>query len=209
MADTLFIKFDKNVAVDNPDVTIGDVAKLHSTNNNIINKVKTIKLIKFEESKKGNRVIFSAIKVIELILNEYPALQITHLGEPDFIIEKKRSKRPSGAWEVMKVIFVCLILFFGGGFAIMTFNNDVTVSGIFEQLYKQITGIETDGFTIIEFTYSLGLAIGILIFYNHFGAKKATQDPTPLEVEMRLYEDDINKTLIEGVKRKESHIDVD
>ena len=58
-------------------------------------------------------------------------------------------------------------------------------------------------------TYSFGLFLGITIFYNHIGKKKLSRDPTPIEVEMRLYEDDINHTLVEGTNRKEEHLDVD
>ena len=41
------------------------------------------------------------------------------------------------------------------------------------------------------------------VLFNHFGGRKITEDPTPMEVEMRVYEDDVNKTLIEQEKRKE------
>ena len=70
-------------------------------------------------------------------------------------------------------------------------------------------GNKPDGFTILELTYSLGLAVGILIFFNHFGKKKLTVDPTPMEVEMRLYENDIQTTLIETYSRKERELHVD
>lgn len=39
-------------------------------------------------------------------------------------------------------------------------------------------------------------------------AIKLNTDPTPLEVEMRLYEDNISKTLIANDGRKESKIDI-
>jgi stage V sporulation protein AA len=62
--------------------------------------------------------------------------------------------------------------------------------------------------TVLEIAYSAGLAAGILIFFNHFASWKMTVDPTPIEVEMRLYEENINKTLIINDGRKESGIDV-
>ena len=46
------------------------------------------------------------------------------------------------------------------------------------------------------------------LFFNHFSVWKLSTDPTPLEVEMRLYEDNISKTLIQNDGRKESGIDV-
>ena len=44
---------------------------------------------------------------------------------------------------------------------------------------------------------------------NHFGNKKITHDPTPLQVEMRKYECDIDTAFIENASRKEHNIDVD
>ena len=51
--------------------------------------------------------------------------------------------------------------------------------------------------------YSLGIGLGVIFFFNHFGHGKITQDPTPMEVQMRVYEDDVDKTLIEKKNRKE------
>ena len=78
----------------------------------------------------------------------------------------------------------------------MTFNTDVNTSGLFFRLYRQMTGEISNGRTILEFTYSLGVGMGVIFFFNHFGKWKITQDPTPMEVQMRVYEDDVNKTLI-------------
>ena len=60
----------------------------------------------------------------------------------------------------------------------------------------------------MEAGYSVGLAVGILVFFNHFAVKKLNTDPTPLEVEMRLYEENVCKTLIQNAGRKESGVDV-
>ena len=71
------------------------------------------------------------------------------------------------------------------------------------------THLQPDGFGLMEAGYSVGLAIGILVFFNHIAVKKLNTDPTPLEVEMRLYEENICKTLIDQAGRKEKEIDVD
>ena len=107
-----------------------------------------------------------------------------------------------------KVIVVVAISFTGAAFSIMAFNNDVDVTKLFGQVYELMTGSKSDGFSILELTYCLGLIIGILVFFNHFGKKKFTVDPTPMEVEMRLYENDIQTTLLETYSRKEKELDV-
>jgi stage V sporulation protein AA len=72
-----------------------------------------------------------------------------------------------------------------------------------------VTGIESDRYTSIEIAYSIGLAAGITIFYNHIGGKRLTSDPTPLEVEMRNYESDVNNAIIVMADREKLEKDVE
>lgn len=208
MSDILYMKIDRNIELDKKDVHLSDVAKLECTNQDILNRVKTIKLINIPD-QKNNRYVFSVLKVIELIHKIYPKLEVNNLGEIDFIIDYEAPRKQKKWFSVLKLICICLITFFGAAFSIMTFNNDVGVDEVFRNLYELVMRETSTGFTMIELSYATGLTLGILIFYNHFGAKKVTSDPTPVEVEMRLYEDDINTTLIEGVNRKSKHIEVD
>jgi stage V sporulation protein AA len=83
----------------------------------------------------------------------------------------------------------------------MTFNNDVDLGGLFQKIYFWITGKQSDGFTVLEISYSIGIGLGILFFFNHFGKLKFTDDPTPMQIQMRTYEDDVNNTLIEDAGR--------
>ena len=108
----------------------------------------------------------------------------------------------------LKTFLLCIVIFFGSAFTIMAFNNDVGVSEVFAKFYMQVMGKETSGFTELEVFYSIGIAFGILVFFNHVGRKKITPDPTPLQVEMRKYENDIDTTFIENSSRGGSNIDV-
>lgn len=91
--------------------------------------------------------------------------------------------------------------FFGTAFAIMSFNNDVDVTTLFSQLYEQVTGVESDGFTVLEITYSIGIGAGVLFFFNHFGKVKISKEPTPMQIQMRVYEEDVDKTIVEEATR--------
>ena len=90
----------------------------------------------------------------------------------------------------------------------MTFNNDANVKDVFQEIYTLVMLREPEGVTVLELSYSVGLALGVTVFFNHFSRTKLNLDPTPLEVEMRLYEDNVNKTLIQNSGRKESGNDV-
>ena len=208
MSEILYLKIDRNNEVDHVDVRLGDVAKLGCADASVKNRLKTLKLLKIQ-AEKSNRYIFSVMKVVELIHEIYPNLEIQNLGEPDFIVEYESPEYAKGRWNLLKVILLCITVFFGSAFSIMAFNNDVGVNEVFAQVYQLVMGQESDGFTILEITYSVGIAVGIIIFYNHLGGKRITKDPTPIEVQMRLYEDDVNTTLIEGCNREGTSIDVD
>lgn len=206
MSETLYLKLERSAKVPNADVTLGDVASLECSNQNVVNKCKTISIYKFHDQ---TRCVYSVLKIIELIHKEYPSITVDNVGESDFVLELDTKKKPPNWLEYSKVAFICLIIFFGSAFAIMTFNNDVSVHDIFSKIYTDVTGFNAEDFTILELMYSIGLGLGILIFYNHFGKKNITRDPTPIEVEMRKYETEIETTLVDGVNRKEANIDVD
>lgn len=207
VSDILYMKIDRNIEVDKKEIYLSDVAKLECINKEILARVKAIKLLNIPD-EKNNRFVFSVLKVIEMIHKIYPTLEVNNLGEIDFIVDYEKPRRQPKWFSFLKLAAICVITFLGAAFAIMTFNNDVGVDEVFKQIYGLVAGEESDGFTILECSYSIGLTLGIMVFYNHFGGKKITTDPTPVEVEMRLYEDDINTTLIEGVNRKDKHIEV-
>ena len=75
--------------------------------------------------------------------------------------------------------------------------------GCLKKIYEQFTGNPSSGFTVLEVMYSVGIGIGVVFFFNHFGRRRITEDPTPMEVQMRLYEDDVDSTVIEQERRKE------
>ena len=151
---------------------------------------------------------FSVLKVIELIGQEFPNVEIQNIGEKDFVIEYVPKEEPK--WLLyLKTAVLCVLIFFGSAFTIMTFNNDVGVGEVFAEFYQQVMGTESDGFTVLEVCYSIGLFLGIVVFFNHVGHKKITPDPTPIQVEMRTYEKDVDTTFIENCGRKGTSNDVD
>ena len=205
---TLYIKGEQCTEVKNRDVTMGDLLTMECAKQQIVSKLKNVKVMKIPDKGK-HRYVISVLKLIESIHKEYPNLEIQCLGSPDLIVVYEGGKTKNVIWQWCKVVIVCLLSFVGAAFAIMTFNNDSGTSQLFVQIYELFTGQPYKGFSILELTYSLGLSIGILVFFNHFGKRKFSADPTPIEVEMRLYENDIHTTLIAEQARKGQEFDVD
>ena len=203
--ETLYLKIDKNVQVHDKTVFLKDIAQISCSSKELENRIRLVKIPKAAGEGPGRHAM-SVMEVIEVIQKEFPEVEINNIGEADFIVTKEKERQPPAWIGWIKTVFVAVIAFAGAAFTIMTFNNDVDLPKLFGQLFFQFTGQESDGFTILERSYSIGVGLGILVFFNHFSGRKLTADPTPMEVEMRLYEDDVDKTLIEaGNRAKENH----
>lgn len=200
MSDILYIQTDENMEVHHPHVYLQDIVKLSCSNSKILNRLRVLPVANLDPKRPG-RYILSVMDLIHEIQKKEPDLEITHIGEPSFIITYQTKSNASSAWCWCKVIFVCLASFFGAAFSIMTFNNDVDVPALFRQITTQVTGQDGSFFPALAISYSVGIGLGVLFFFNHFGHIKLTDDPTPMQVQMRLYENDVNTTIIEDQER--------
>lgn len=207
MGKSLYLKLNQISEVHEKDVYLKDIATLYSDDSAVLNKCLALRVKKIS-SDRDYRYVGSVLDVIRLIAETDSSIQVENMGETDFIIDYQKAKSPKLLWEWIKTMFVCVICFSGASFAIMTFNNDASVTDVFREIYRMVLGHEGQGFSVLELSYSVGLALGVILFFNHFCAWKVNTDPTPLEVEMRLYEDNISKTVIQNDGRKESGIDV-
>lgn len=204
---TLYLKLNEISEIHEKNVYLKDVAELYSDDPAVLAKCSALR-IRTVPTDRNMRYVDQVLTVIQKIAEMDPAISVTNLGEVDFIIDYQKERPPHMVWQWFKTICVCFLCFCGAAFAIMTFNNDANVQDVFQKIYEFVLGQEPEGMTILEWSYSVGLSVGILVFFNHFAKWKLTTDPTPLEVEMRLYEDNVSKTLIQNHGRKESGIDV-
>ena len=208
MATTIiYIKAEQNTEVMEERVSVGDIASVYCGDKVICAKAKAVGVHRFHE-KGEKRQVISILKVIELIEKECGDVEIVNLGENDMLIELINVKRHKGFVQWAKLAFVAAASFFGTGFTIMAFHNDIGINKIFEKVYELVMGQPSDGYSILEVSYSIGLATGIILFFNHIGGRRITKDPTPIEVEMRIYEAEVNKALIETADREGKSIDV-
>ena len=203
MSDTLYIQTDMNILIKHPHVYLQDIARLSCSNSKVLNRLRVLPVATLNPDTPG-RYTMSVMDLVDLIQKKEPDLDITPLGELSFILTYQPPGKPQMIFEILKVVFISLASFFGAAFSIMTFNTDADVGTLFKQVYQQVTGNVSNGFTILEISYSIGLAAGVLFFFNHFGRKKFSADPTPMQVQMRQYEDNVNTTLLEESSRKAS-----
>ena len=205
--NTVYLNLREITELHKPDIQVKDVAEVYCSDAHVQNRCASLKIKTIREQKR-KRYVENALNVIRIMEAADSSVTVSNVGKVEFIIDYQPKVRQNLFWQWCKTIFVCVICFCGAAFAIMTFNNDVSVTDAFDQIYLLVTGTSSDGFTILEISYSIGLGLGIVVFFNHFARWKITTDPTPLEVEMRLYEENVCKTLIQNAGRKESGVDV-
>lgn len=212
MAGTVYIKLEQKTQVLKPNVTVGDLGMVFCNDVHVQSYVRALQLYKFSNkegtSKKPNRVIISVVQIIKMIQEKYPGYTVISLGEADVVVELVKVKKQKTILIWVKVVLVCLICFFGTAFTIMAFHNDIGITAVFAKFYENVTGKQSNGFSVLEVSYSVGLAVGMCIFFNHIGGRRLTKDPTPIEVEMRIYEDEVNRALIATAEREGKEIDV-
>ncbi len=202
----LYIKVNKSNLLNSKTVHLEDVAKLYSSDKNLVTKLNKATIYHIKEDKK-KLYSFSVFKLFEEIDKKFPNLDIQNIGDTDFIVQYEPPKKKNILVDYGKVAFVSLIVFFGAAFTIMTFNEDVSIKELFGLVYELVMQGEKGGGTILEISYAVGLPIGIIVFFDHFSKIKMGIDPTPMQVQVRLYEENLEKAVVENANRKGELID--
>ncbi len=207
MKETVYISFPMNVEVNDKKINLGMAGSIWCADKHMLARIKAINLINIGDTP-SRRIVISVLKVVELIASEYPEITVCNVGEPDFILSYKKPKKNDAVWQFLKAAAVSVIVFCGGTFAIMAYGNDIDINSVLKAICKFITGDSDRNLWIIELCYCIGLTAGIIVFYNHLGRRKYSKDPTPLEVEMRLYEQDLDTAIINDSARRKKEEDV-
>ena len=79
----------------------------------------------------------------------------------------------------------------------MTFNEDVSVAKVFDHVYEFVMGVKKKRRLCAGSVLCHRAATWeLLVFYNHINRRKIKDDPTPIQVEMCTYEEQVNKAMI-------------
>lgn len=197
----VYLKCERSVEVQSPDVYLKDLATVRCSDNIVQAKMKALKVHHFRQEDR-KRCVISVLKMVELMEKECPDITIQSVGEPDVLVEWIKVNKHKGWQQWLKVLVVCLVTFCGTAFTIMAYHNDVGINDVFTEVYRMVMDREPAGLNVLEVSYSIGLALGIIIFFNHIGGRRITKDPTPIEVALRNYEEDVDRALIATAGRE-------
>ncbi|WP_236603139.1 stage V sporulation protein AA [Bacillus cereus] len=173
------------------EVKLGDVAQL-AGDSSVVELLQNEIVYKITANDKTH-VVIDVMKVIEIIQQKASHVQINLLGSGQTLVEIIYEKK-----KTHPIFFglVWLLLFIGAALAIIYFHEDVSMQQVHQRLYYMITGEFNAQPLLFQIPYSLGLGLGMVLFFNHVFQKRINEEPSPLEVEMFQYQQSLDQYVI-------------
>lgn len=129
-------------------------------------------------------VVMDVLTLIQRIHHSFPDVHVIPVGSKHTVIALQRETSQP---KLVYVFCFWLLLFIGSALAIMNFHEDVSMLLVHQKLYLFITGKELAHPLLLQIPYSIGLGLGMMIFFNHIFKKKMNEEPSPLDLEMFQY----------------------
>lgn len=173
------------------DLHLGDVA--HLLTNPEWEKDLLELVLKHPKHQDGNLILIDMLQIIAKIRDHIPGVVVESLGKPHVLVELvEKPRKPS------KILFVLVwvLLFFGSALTIMNFHADVSMMEVQVRIVEMITGQKDEHPYLFQIAYSIGIGFGMIVFFNHLFKKKWNEEPTPLEVEMYLYQENVDQYVV-------------
>ena len=121
---TVYLKGDRNVEVTKRDVTLGDILEIECADKLLQSKIRVLKILRIREEKE-QRFVISLLKIIDLIHERYPKVEIQNLGESDVIVTYENQKTPPMIWHLLKTAVVTVIIFWNHIYRSSIFHHGI------------------------------------------------------------------------------------
>ena len=206
MEVSIYIRMRNRVEVNkNSRILLKDIAQIIAPDN-YLPKLHELLIYQVTDADK-NTVVIDAMKTVQVITKEWRELDIQLIGPSQTIVEVIYKKR---IVSTPFFILIWILLFIGSALAIMNFHEDVSMQAVHQKIYKMVTGKTINKPLILQIPYSIGLGIGMIIFFNHIFKKRFNEEPSPLEVEIFNYQQDLDQYVImnenkEAIRHLDDH----
>lgn len=198
----LYLQLSRHNEVQAGMVRLSDVAELYGPEAAEKEKLASLELLYIEKNAFG-RYSLSAGQIAQKLLTKWPQYEPVFLGDPELILEYPRPRKKAGIKDWLWTAFVSAVIFVGSAFTIMTFIRESDLDGLFEGIYDHLGmqgAADTHG---IEISFAIGMGVGMLLYFNHFGHFRLQDEPTPMEMEMHQYMQDAEETVLEEEDSRE------
>src|SRR5699024_593075 len=191
MKDLVYLRMKKKLILNSMQkIVLKDIAYLSSTQE-VKKRLESLPIYKITKNDK-NIVVIDSFLIIEYINKEFLDVEIQVIVPTHTIIQIEKQKRSS---SILFASVVWVILFIGSAMTIMNFHYDVSMQEVQQKLHFLITGEKTEFPLWIQIPYSIGLGVGMLLFFNHWFNKRFNEEPSPLEIEIYNYQQNLDQYL--------------
>lgn len=132
-------------------------------------------------------------EIIEAIKEKVPTIHINFLKKDDVIIYFDNGKKD--ITKYIRVAIVSVVVFMGSIMGIMNFHADVNMD---KSQLKIVSTISKDGKEYLRYfqiPYSLGIGVGVALFFNKFIPTYSKDEPSPLDLRMTSLNKEIENQL--------------
>ncbi|WP_313757139.1 stage V sporulation protein AA [Tissierella sp.] len=202
--EKVYIVVNKKASIEpDKDALIEDLGEVYCVKPDIKKNIENIRVKKRNVEEDWDYI--TAIEISEKVLGRYPDIDLELLGEVEVLIEYKSRQKERPFFEFIKVFLVCIVLFFGASIAIINFHADVDAKQAMEKLYFTFTGEKKNNPLIMNIPYSIGIGVGVLTFFTRIFSfsERRKKEPGPMEIELFLYDEDMEKHILNDIKKNE------
>ncbi|MCU6710095.1 stage V sporulation protein AA [Paenibacillus sp. J5C_2022] len=198
-SQVLYLRLKKRIDIKpQHTVTLGQVARLLLEDKELHSALAELPLYEHKKSD-GNRVVIDVLQIVKAVRQAVPGITVETFGDPQVLLMvAEKPMKP-------RYVLLCiswLLLFFGAGLAIMNFHTDVSMKEVHIRIAELVTGERDEHPLWLQIPYSLGLGLGMALFFNHIFRKRFNEEPNPLEVELYMYQENLNQYVIADEIRK-------
>lgn len=192
MEQTIYIRMRHRVqSCPRQTIYLKDAAQIIADESKLI-KLQQMIIHQLTEND-GNIVVIDIMKVIQLITSQFGDIEVQTIGPAQTIIEVVSKQK---GVSIPFFLLIWFLLFFGSALTLMNFHDDVNMRSVQEKIYTIITGKQETKPLLFQIPYSIGLGLGMILFFNHVFKKRINDEPSPLEVEMFNYQMDLDNYVI-------------
>ncbi|MFC5403874.1 stage V sporulation protein AA [Cohnella soli] len=198
-SSVVYVRLRRRVVVTPESViTLGQVARLVSD----ADKERQLRNLPLHRvrSEDSNMLVIDMLQIVKAVRETLPGTAIETFGEPHVLVEIS-SAGPAKP-RILILVLAWLLLFFGSGMALMNFHADVNMPHVQKRVTELITGKPDWHPWLFQIPYSIGVGFGMLLFFNRLLRKRSSDEPNPLEVEMFMYQENVNHYVITEEYRK-------
>lgn len=201
--EEVYINLESKYSIDlDTHVYVKDIGEVYCNDEKVKKDIENTRVYNGQSEESYDYI--SGIEVTTKVLDNIDNINITMIGAPDVLLEMKSLEKTRELLNILKVVFVMVILFLGASMAIINFYEDVGMKGSLEKVFYIITGNKVENPLVLTISFSLGIGLGMFAFFSRIFSfsKRRRQEPGPMEVELYLYDNELEDFILKELKKK-------